>query len=106
VTLDDAWHLDGDAELLFRLWYRTQSSDERYPISEEIFNYKNLEHRTWTGILPEMSILEAEIYGLTGEPTLVLNNVAVVLPEIVIIPPEFELTVSSGHIMKENPTII
>jgi hypothetical protein len=53
-----------------------------------------------------MSILEAEIYGLTGEPTLVLNNVEVVLPEIVIIPPEFELTVSSGHIMKENPTII
>jgi hypothetical protein len=53
-----------------------------------------------------MSVLETEIFGMTGEFSLVTNYVEVELPEVIIIPPEFDLTISSGHIMKENPTIV
>jgi hypothetical protein len=106
VSLDDAWNLDAEVDLLFTLWYRTEDSDLRFPISEEVFDYQISEHRSWTGTLPEMSVLETEIYGATGEVTLVTNYVEVVLPEIIIISPEFDLTISSGHIMKENPVIV
>jgi hypothetical protein len=92
VMLDDAWNLDDETELFYRLWYRTDVSDQRFQVSDDIYDYSIPENRIWTGTLPEMAVLETEIFGMTGEFTLVTNYVEVTEREIVIIPPEFDLS--------------
>ena len=69
MTLDRKWKLDGATEnLKYRLWGRKGFGERRFLVTKDTFEYNpDMGLNSWTGMLPEMSVLDVEIFGKFGK---------------------------------------
>jgi hypothetical protein len=65
VQLLGNWNLDGDTNLNFKVWGANQDS-ERFEISEAIL-YRPNQQYAFIGSFPQLSYIETEIWGSTGD---------------------------------------
>jgi hypothetical protein len=69
LTLNEEWTLleDPEEELFYQLWGRKAEDSELFRIGEDGYRYPSQISIEVT--LPELEILEVEIFGTHGEPT-------------------------------------
>ena len=73
ISLTESWNLDGNSNLKFKFWGRENELSERFLISNKVYDYPEISNNAFWGLLPELSIIETEIWGETGDPTIVIS---------------------------------
>ena len=106
ISLTEDWHLDGDKNLKFKFWGRVNEESEPILLGKRIYDYSELNDQAFWGLLPELSIIETEIWGETGDPIIVVNHVSIIAAPPVLSPPEFDIFMENVNIIANVKTSV